>query len=69
MVVEGNVAFDNKGHCFVVESGMETGNVFRSNLGACSKKTEKILPQAGASGKDSDESIQSMGQQYCYWIR
>jgi hypothetical protein len=53
-MVEGNVAFDNKGHCFVVESGMETGNVFRSNLGAYTKKAEKILPQAGASGKDTD---------------
>lgn len=32
--IEENVAFGHKGHCFMTEDRVETGNVFRRNLGA-----------------------------------
>ena len=53
VLVEGNVAFDTRGHCFVVESGLETGNVFKSNLGAYTRRVHTLMPQAGISGKET----------------
>jgi parallel beta-helix repeat protein len=56
VLVEGNVAFDNKGHCFVVETGTERGNVFKSNLGSYTRSVDKLMPQTGASGKETDKT-------------
>jgi hypothetical protein len=33
LLVQENVAFDTKGHCFMLEDGIETGNKFIRNLG------------------------------------
>lgn len=32
ITVEGNVAFNNSGHCFITEEGGEMDNVFKNNL-------------------------------------
>lgn len=34
VTVEENVSFGHKGHCYMTEDGVETGNMFRGNLGA-----------------------------------
>jgi len=70
VVVEGNVAFDTKGHCFVVETGMESGNVFKSNLGAFTQKVHQTMPQAGISGKETDDipAVFWAGSPSNYWI-
>jgi hypothetical protein len=70
VLVEGNVAFDTKGHCFVVETGMETGNIFKSNLGANSQKVQQTMPQGGVSGKESDDTPATfwIGSPSNYWI-
>jgi hypothetical protein len=70
VLVEGNVAFDTKGHCFVVETGMEIGNVFKSNLGAKSQMVQEIMPQAGVSGRETDETPATfwIGSPSNYWI-
>ena len=34
MLIKENIAFDTKGHCFILEDGIETGNQFIRNLGA-----------------------------------
>ncbi|KAG7364690.1 hypothetical protein IV203_037892 [Nitzschia inconspicua] len=70
VLVEGNVAFDNKGHCFVVETGTERGNVFKSNLGSYTREVETLMPQAGASGKESDKTPATfwIGSPSNYWI-
>ena len=31
--IEENVAFGHRGHCFMLEDKVETGNMFRANLG------------------------------------
>ncbi len=33
VMVEGNIAFGHQGHCFMLEDGVEVGNVFNENLG------------------------------------
>ena len=33
VTIEENVAFGHRGHCFMLEDGVEEGNVFRKNLG------------------------------------
>ncbi len=33
VTVEGNIAFGHLGHCFMLEDGVEEGNVFKENLG------------------------------------
>ncbi len=37
VLVENNVTFNNVGHCFFLEDGVETGNVFARNLGIQTK--------------------------------
>eukprot|EP00537_Pseudo-nitzschia_pungens_P019000 CAMPEP_0172403870 /NCGR_PEP_ID=MMETSP1061-20121228/60885_1 /TAXON_ID=37318 /ORGANISM="Pseudo-nitzschia pungens, Strain cf. pungens" /LENGTH=989 /DNA_ID=CAMNT_0013138429 /DNA_START=146 /DNA_END=3115 /DNA_ORIENTATION=+ len=44
MLIEGNIAFGNKGHCFVVTAGTASENVFKSNLGAFSQNARKLPP-------------------------
>jgi hypothetical protein len=57
LVVEENIAFDTKGHCFVLEDGIETGNMFTKNLGALTKVPEKLI-----SPENSDNSAAT------FWI-
>jgi len=39
--IKGNVAYDTKGHCFVLQDGAETGNTFEGNLGALTKEIKR----------------------------
>lgn len=70
VLVEGNVAFDTKGHCYVVETGTERGNVFKANLGTYTREVENLMPQAGASGKETDKTPATfwMGSPANQWI-
>jgi len=56
VLVEENVAFGNKGHCFVVETGKEVGNVFMSNLGAFCQKSQSVLATSQYKGKETDDT-------------
>jgi cell surface hyaluronidase len=38
VLVQSNVAFDNIGHCYFLEDGIETKNVFEDNLGILTRK-------------------------------
>ena len=53
LLIKGNVAFDTKGHCFVLQDGAETGNVFEGNLGALTKGIKKdYRSPSGDTGND-----------------
>jgi len=56
VLVEENIAFGNKGHCFVVETGKEVGNQFVSNLGAFCQKEQNILITSDYKGKETDDT-------------
>jgi len=43
IVVDNNVAFNSTGHCYFLEDGIETGNVFNHNLGIYTRPG-KLLP-------------------------
>ena len=55
LLVESNVAYDTKGHCFIVEDGIETGNKFIKNLGAQTGIPKKIIPDTGPNGEETDD--------------
>ena len=38
VMIDNNVAYDTRGHCFILEEGSETDNTFKDNLGARTKK-------------------------------
>jgi hypothetical protein len=47
VLVRGNVAFDTIGHCYFIEDGSETGNLFEYNLGIETRAApagENLLP-------------------------
>ena len=52
--VQENVAFDTKGHCYMTEDGIETGNEFLYNLGAATGIPLKIIPNDGTNGNETD---------------
>ena len=52
--LHANVAFDTKGHCFMLEDGIETGNIFTENLGAMTAVPEVIIPASTANGRETD---------------
>ena len=54
LLIEENVAYDTKGHCFILEDGIETGNMFYRNLGAQTGKPQKRIPNEGLNGKETD---------------
>ena len=49
VLVEDNVAYDNFGHCYILEEGIETGNSFLRNLGAQIDAPATLIP-------DNDET-------------
>ena len=53
--VSENIAYDTKGHCFMTEDGIETGNEFISNLGAQTGIPEMVIPNLGANGVETDK--------------
>lgn len=60
-VVE-NIAYDTKGHCYMTEDGIETDNEFISNLGAQTGIPEKLIPNMGSNGMETD------GEPATFWI-
>jgi G8 domain len=52
--IRENVAFDTKGHCFMLEDGMETGNSFIRNIGIQTGAPAIIIPNYGHNGKETD---------------
>jgi hypothetical protein len=54
--IEENVAFNTKGHCFMLEDGIETGNEFIRNLGAFTAIQRTIIPNLGANGVETDNA-------------
>ncbi len=75
--VENNVTFNNVGHCFFLEDGIETGNVFANNLGIQTKchptlpcdPTNLFLPHQGTEGQRADNIlIPSDNTASTFWI-
>ena len=54
LLIADNVAYDTKGHCYITEDGMETGNVFLRNLGAKTDVPERLIPNTGPNGEETD---------------
>ena len=44
VLIQENIAYDTLGHCFMLEDGIETGNMFIRNLGALTGTPTKIIP-------------------------
>ena len=57
-----NVAFDAKGHCYMTEDGSETGNEFLYNIGTKIAKANKLIPDEGPNGNETDH------EPAIYWI-
>lgn len=53
--IQENVAFDTKGHCYITEDGMEVNNQFIRNLGAQTGIPNKIIPNQGDNGDETDK--------------
>ena len=47
VTVSDNVAYDTKGHCFMLEDGGEWDNSFIGNLGALTKALPSCTPRCG----------------------
>lgn len=62
LLVSENVAYDTKGHCFIVEDGIETGNKFIRNLGVQTGIPDTIIPNLGPNGYETDHDPAT------YWI-
>ena len=65
LVVENNVTFNNVGHCFFLEDGIETGNKFVRNLGIMTKchPTKPCIPtNLAAEGSRAGQPAGSVGQ-------
>lgn len=50
LLIEENIAYDTKGHCFLLEDGIESGNRFISNLGAQTGIPKRGIPDFGPNG-------------------
>jgi cell migration-inducing and hyaluronan-binding protein len=57
LLVSRNVAYNNIGHCYFLEDGLETGNKLESNLAILAKPSKK-----------GEEVIPSDNQPSSYWI-
>jgi cell migration-inducing and hyaluronan-binding protein len=77
--VENNVAYDNVGHCYFLEDGVEHGNQYLSNLGILTKcnptrpcnSTNSIVGVygGGAQGQNAtDQLIPSDNTASTFWI-
>jgi hypothetical protein len=52
--IRENVAYDTKGHCFMLEDGLEEGNRFIRNLGAQTGAPLTVIPEYEFNGVESD---------------
>lgn len=70
MLIEGNIAFGNKGHCFVVQTGTEVGNVFKSNVGAFCQKSKLLLSARNNKKEETDDTPATfwIGSPSNHWI-
>ncbi|CAI5526906.1 unnamed protein product [Closterium sp. Naga37s-1] len=64
MTIEDNVAYETKGHCYLLEEGSELNNNFRRNLGINARKVEKVIPPASSSKLDK----QTDKQPTTFWL-
>jgi G8 domain len=55
LLIQENVAFDTKGHCYITEDGMEVRNQFIRNLGAQTGIPDTIIPNQGTNGDETDK--------------
>lgn len=62
VVIDDNVAFNTKGHCYATETGLEKYNVFTHNLGAWTRKLTR-------SNGQSDSPNKTGGGTATFWIR
>ena len=62
--VENNVTYNNVGHCFFLEDGIETGNEFVSNLAIqtkCHPTMECVPTNLAANAENDAENRQALG--------
>ena len=55
VLIEDNVAFDTRGHCYMTEDGTEYGNEFLRNLGAYTHDAEKNRLLDDQSGREEND--------------
>lgn len=60
--IRENIAYDTKGHCFMLEDGMEVDNQFMYNLGAQTGIPNIVIPNQGPNGDETD------GEPSTFWI-
>ncbi|GJP48394.1 hypothetical protein CLOM_g7684 [Closterium sp. NIES-68] len=61
--LEWNLGINTKGHCFLLEDGVETGNVFYKNLGFLQEPPQRMLTPL-----DAKPAIQSDNSPSTFWI-
>lgn len=62
--IEDNVAFDAKGHCYVLEDGIEMDNEFSRNLGAKIRKPDQLIPQSDTA----NNGLETDDQPAVFWM-
>jgi hypothetical protein len=62
LLIAENVAYNTKGHCFMLEDGIEVGNKFIRNIGIKTLPPERTIPNNGTNGVESD------GTPATFWI-
>jgi len=73
--VENNVAYDNVGHCYFLEDGVEHGNQYLNNLGILTRcnptrpcNSTNALNGSGAGQNATDQLIPSDNTVSTFWI-
>jgi len=73
--VENNVAYNNVGHCYFLEDGVEHGNQYLNNLGMLTRcnptracNPTNALNGSGAGQNDKDQLIPSDNTASTFWI-
>ncbi|CAI5468223.1 unnamed protein product [Closterium sp. Yama58-4] len=61
--LEWNLGINTKGHCFLLEDGIETGNVFYKNLGFLQEPPQRMLTPL-----DAKPAVQSDNAPSTFWI-
>jgi len=79
VLIEDNVAFDNFGHCYMTEDGVEHSNRFIGNLGSYIKDASRLLGPRKETDDDASifwmtnmenefEGNVASGAGKCYWV-
>jgi len=56
ILIEETVCYDTKGHAYVTEDGYETYNNFTRNLGAKTAAPQRLIPNIGTNGYETDRA-------------